>query len=153
MRGLASIGTVAACFAFAFVPGSSAFAGDYFQACADASGDLVISDGVLRTPPRSGTKPGDRPEIKFRETRRITIRREEGQCFSTACDRSFDYESESYLLFAEFEYDGIFYPATFVCERAVSALPAACDCDKSSVTYERDLQPAFTEKGKAQKAE
>lgn len=151
MTGSASTGTVLASLAFALFSNGTALAGDYFHSCADASGDLIITDGVLRQP-RAGTKPTERPEIEFRETRRITIHRKEGQCFSNSCGRSFDYELESYLLFAEFEYDGISYQATFVCERAVSALPAACDCDDESIAYQRDLKPEFTEKGTAQKA-
>jgi hypothetical protein len=151
MTGSASIGTVLASLAFALFLNGTALAGDYFHSCADASGDLIITDGVLRQP-RAGTEPAQRPEIKFRETRRITIHRKEGQCFSNSCGRSFDYELESYLLFADFEYDGIFYQATFVCERVINALPAACECDDESIAYQRDLKPEFTEKGKARKA-
>jgi hypothetical protein len=151
MTGSASIGTVLAFLAFALFPGGTAWAGDNFHSCADASGDLIITDGVLRQP-RPGTEPAQRPEIKFNETRRISIHRKEAQCVSNSCRRSFDYELESYLLFADFEYDGIFYQATFVCERVVNAPPAACDCDDESIAYQRDLKPEFTEKGKARKA-
>ena len=150
MAGLAPIRTVLASLAFVFLLSGSALAGDYSHLCADASGEFVISDGVLQAR-RSGAE-ADSPEIKFRETRRITIRREEGQCFSKSCKRSFGFETESYLLFAEFAYQGHQHRTTFICELAGSGLPAACDCDRDSITYRRELKPAFTTKGKAQKA-
>ena len=129
----------------------TAFAGDYFHSCADPSGEFVITDGVLQAQ-RSGTNAGDRPEIKFKETRRITIRREEGLCESKSCKRSFGFETETYLLFAEFECEGRPQGATFICELAASGLPAACDCDRDSITYRQELKPAFATKGKPHKA-
>jgi hypothetical protein len=128
----------------------TAFAGDYFHSCGDPSGEFVITDGVLQAQ-RSGTDAGVRPEIKFKETRRITIRREEGQCFSKSCKQSFGFETESYLLFAEFEYQGHQHRTTFICELAGSGLPAACDCDRDSITYRQELKPAFATKGKPHK--
>ena len=134
----------------ALLSSGTAFAGDYFHSCADPSGEFVITDGVLQAR-RSETDSGDRPEIKFRETRRITIRREEGQCFSKSCKQSFGFETESYLLFAEFDYEGHQHRTTFICELAGSGLPAACDCDRDSITYRQELKPAFATKGKAHK--
>ena len=143
--------TALACFAFILLFGlGTATAGDYYHSCADASGEFVMTDGVLRAQ-RSSTDSGEQPEIEFRETQRITIRREEGQCFSKSCKKSFGFETESYLLFAEFEPEGRPHRTTFICELAASGLPAACDCDEDSVTYRRDLKPAFTAKGKPQK--
>jgi hypothetical protein len=110
-----------------------------------------MTDGVLHAQ-RSGPQSEDRPEIKFKETRRITIRREEGHCKSKSCKGSFFFETETYLLFAEFEYQGRSHRTTFICELAGSGLPAACDCDEGNVTYRQDLKPAFTAKGKPQKA-
>jgi hypothetical protein len=139
------------CLGFIALFGSHpAFAGDYYHSCADPSGEFVITDGVLQAQ-RSGTDAADRPEIKFKETRRITIRREEGQCFSKSCKRSFGFETESYLLFAEFDYQGHQHRTTFICELAGSGLPAACDCDRDSITYRPELKPAFATKGKPQK--
>jgi hypothetical protein len=141
-----------ACLGLAvLLSGGTAFAGDYFHSCADPSGEFVITDGVLQAQ-RSGTDAHDRPEIKFKETRRITIRREEGQCFSKSCKQSFGFETESYLLFAEFDYQGHQHRTTFICELAGSGLPAACDCDRDSITYRQELKPAFATKGKPHKA-
>jgi hypothetical protein len=140
--------TALACLGFsAFLGLGPAIAGDYSHLCADASGEFVISDGVLQAR-RSGAE-ADSTEIKFRETRRITIRREEGACVSKSCKRSFGFETETYLLFAEFEHQGRRQRVTFICELAASGLPAACDCDRDSITYRQELKPAFATKGKA----
>jgi len=129
----------------------TAFAGDYFHSCADPSGEFVITDGVLQAQ-RSGSQPADRPEIMFKETRRITIHRKEGLCVSKSCGRSFGYEVESYVLFAEFKYEGHDHRTTFICELITDTLPAACSCESEGITYQRDLKPAFTTKGKPYKA-
>jgi hypothetical protein len=147
MESTALMRTALACLTFAFLLSTTAIASDYYHSCADASGEFIITDGVLQAQ-RSATQSDDRPEIKFRETRRITIRREEGLCESKSCKRSFGFETETYLLFAEFEFEGRAQGATFICELAASGLPAACDCDSDRITYRQELKPAFTTKGK-----